>query len=64
MKTLIIISLLVACLLVLVVFVMPRTPMAEPAHKHSAAPVWNTSAIQSTFRGRASERSGSDAGKR
>ncbi len=51
MKTLIIISILVACLLVLVVFVMPRTPMAEPADKHSAAPVWNTSAIQSTFAG-------------
>ncbi|HEY0701498.1 MAG TPA: hypothetical protein VGD60_01915 [Candidatus Acidoferrales bacterium] len=51
MKTLIVFSILVACLLVLVVFVLPRTPASEPAEKHNAAPVWNTSAIQSSFAG-------------
>jgi hypothetical protein len=51
MKTLVILSTLVACLLVLVVFVLPRTPAPEPVAQHSAAPVWNTSAIQSTFAG-------------
>jgi hypothetical protein len=51
MKTLIILSLLVACLLVVVVFVLPRTPAPEPAAQHTPAPVWNTSAIQSTFAG-------------
>jgi hypothetical protein len=51
MKTLVILSILVACLLVLVVFVLPRTPAPEPVAQHSAAPVWNTSAIQSTFAG-------------
>lgn len=51
MKTLIILSLLVACLLVVVVFVLPRTPAPEPATQHTPAPVWNTSAIQSTFAG-------------
>jgi hypothetical protein len=51
MKTLITLSLLVACLLVVVVFVLPRTPAPEPATQHTSAPVWNTSAIQSTFAG-------------
>jgi hypothetical protein len=50
MKTLIIFSILVACLLVLVIFVLPRTPMSEPAEKHAAAPVWN-SPIQGSFAG-------------
>jgi len=51
MKTLVIFSLVVACLLVLVVFVLPRTPANEPAEKPAAAPVWNSSAIQSSFAG-------------
>jgi hypothetical protein len=51
MKTLIIFSILVACLLVLVVFVLPRTPAAPPTENHATAPVWNTSAIQSSFAG-------------
>ena len=53
MKTLVIFSLVVACLLVLVVFVLPRTPPNEPAQAPaaSAAPVWNASAVQSSFAG-------------
>src|ERR1700677_4471738 len=51
MKTLITLSLLVACLLVVVVFVLPRTPAPEPATQHTSAPVWHTSATQSTFAG-------------
>jgi hypothetical protein len=51
MKTLVILAILVACLLVLVVFVLPRTPAPEPPAQHTNAPVWNTSAIQSTFAG-------------
>src|ERR1700723_952992 len=53
MKTLVIFSLVVACLLVLVVFVLPRTPPNEPAQPPaaSAAPVWNASAVQSSFAG-------------
>src|ERR1700729_2968608 len=52
MKTLVIFSLVVACLLVLVVFVLPRTPPNEPVQTPAAvAPVWNSSAIQSSFAG-------------
>ena len=52
MKTLVIFSLVVACLLVLVVFVLPRTPPNEPVQTLAApAPVWNSSAIQSSFAG-------------
>jgi hypothetical protein len=52
MKTLVIFSLVVACLLVLVVFVLPRTPPNEPVQTSAApAPVWNSSAIQSSFAG-------------
>ena len=53
MKTLVIFSLVVACLLVLVVFVLPRTPPNEPAQAPAAtaAPVWNASAVQSSFAG-------------
>jgi hypothetical protein len=50
MKTLIVFSILVACLLVLVVFVLPRTPTNESAEKHAPASVWN-SAIQGSFAG-------------
>jgi hypothetical protein len=50
MKTLIIFSILVACLLVLVIFVLPRAPMSEPAEKHAVTPVWN-SPIQGSFAG-------------
>jgi hypothetical protein len=51
MKTLIIFSILVACLLVLVVFVLPRAPQNEVAEKRVQAPLWNSSAIQSRFAG-------------
>lgn len=51
MKTLIIFSILVACLLVLVVFVLPRAPQNDAVEKRAAAPVWNSSAIQSSFAG-------------
>ena len=53
MKTLVLFSLVVACLLVLVVFVLPRTPPNEPAQPPAAtaAPVWNASAVQSSFAG-------------
>jgi hypothetical protein len=53
MKTLVIFSLVVACLLVLVVFVLPRTPANEPVQQpaSTAAPVWNSAAIQSSFAG-------------
>jgi hypothetical protein len=51
MKTLVIFSILVACILVLVVFVLPRTPANEPVEQRAAAPVWNSSAIQSSFAG-------------
>jgi hypothetical protein len=51
MKTLTIFAILVACLLVLVIFVLPRTPANEPAEKHAPTPAWNSSAIQSTFEG-------------
>jgi hypothetical protein len=51
MKTLVIFSLVVACLLVLVVFVLPRTPPNEPVQTAAAAPVWNSAAIQSSFAG-------------
>jgi hypothetical protein len=53
MKTLVLFSLVVACLLVLVVFVLPRTPPHEPAQPPAAtaAPVWNASAVQSSFAG-------------
>jgi hypothetical protein len=51
MKTLVIISILVACLLVLVVFVLPRAPQNEVVEKRAQAPVWNSSAIQSSFAG-------------
>jgi hypothetical protein len=51
MKTLIIFSILVACLVVLVVFVMPRVPKNEPPEKHVQASGWNSSAIQSRFAG-------------
>ena len=50
MKTLIVFSILVACLLVLVVFVLPRTPMSEPKEKHTS-PAWNSGAIQGDFAG-------------
>src|SRR5277367_5154909 len=51
MKTLVIFSILVACILVLVVFVLPRTPANEPVEKHEPASVWNSTAIQSSFAG-------------
>jgi hypothetical protein len=51
MKTLIVFSILVACLLVLVVFVMPRVPKNEAVEKHAPGSVWNSSAIQSSFAG-------------
>ena len=53
MKTLVLFSLVVACLLVLVVLVLPRTPPNEPAQPPAAtaAPVWNASAVQSSFAG-------------
>jgi len=51
MKTLVIFSIFALCLLVLVVFVLPRTPVSEPQEKHAAAPVWNPTPIQSTFAG-------------
>jgi hypothetical protein len=51
MKTLVIFSILVACILVLVVFVLPRAPVNEPVEKHAPASVWNSSAIQSSFAG-------------
>jgi hypothetical protein len=51
MKTLIVFSILVACLLVLVVFVMPRMPKNQATEKRAPASVWNSSAIQSSFAG-------------
>ncbi len=49
MKTLIVFSLLVACLLILVVFVLPRAPQNEAPEKRVQAPAWNSSAIHSSF---------------
>ena len=51
MKTLVILSLVVAALLVLVVLVLPRVPAREPVEKPASAPVWNSSAIQTSFAG-------------
>jgi hypothetical protein len=51
MKTLILFSILVACLLVLVVYVLPRAPKNDAVEKHAAASVWNSTAIQSSFAG-------------
>src|ERR1700679_4054721 len=51
MKTLVVFSILVACLLVLVVFVLPRAPVNDAVEKRSQASVWNSSAIQSSFAG-------------
>jgi hypothetical protein len=51
LKTLVIFSILVACLLVLVVFVLPRTPKNEAVEKRVPTSVWNSSAIQSSFAG-------------
>jgi hypothetical protein len=51
MKTLVIFSMLVACILVLVVFVLPRAPVNEPVEKRAPASAWNSSAIQSSFAG-------------
>lgn len=42
---------LVACILVLVVFVLPRAPVNEPVEKRAPASAWNSSAIQSSFAG-------------
>lgn len=51
MKTLVVFSILVACLLVLAVFVLPRAPVNDAVEKRPPAPVWNSSAIQSSFAG-------------
>jgi hypothetical protein len=53
MKTLVICAILVACLWVLVVWVLPRKPMDEPVavEKHAAPAAWNSAAIQSSFAG-------------
>jgi hypothetical protein len=51
MKTLILFSILVACLLVLVVYVLPRALKNDTVEKHAAASVWNSTAIQSSFAG-------------
>src|ERR1700677_4791870 len=53
MKRLVLFSLGVACLLALVVFVLPRTPPNERAQPPAAtaAPVWNEWAVQSSFAG-------------
>jgi hypothetical protein len=51
MKTLIVFSILVACLLILVLFVLPRAPKNEAVEKPAPASVWNSSAIRSSFAG-------------
>jgi hypothetical protein len=52
MMRLVVFALLAAALVVLVVFVLPRTPAPEPAEKRAApAATWNASAIESTFAG-------------